>query len=112
MAAQTQEQPLRAGDSSARLKQAIDSGRTGDKIVGFDPGAAPLGTDEESAESSLGPAAQPPARDFPASAELAADPRGNERAGYRGQDRVAWPAVVAAILLVIVAVIAFIWLGR
>lgn len=33
----------------AQLKDDIDSGRTGDKIGGFDPAAAPLGTDEEAA---------------------------------------------------------------
>lgn len=33
----------------AGLKGDIDAGRTGDKTPGFDPGAAPLGTDEEAA---------------------------------------------------------------
>lgn len=31
------------------LKADIDSGRTGDKNPGFDPGLAPLGTDDEAA---------------------------------------------------------------
>ena len=31
------------------LKADIDAGRTGDKTPGFDPGAAPLGTDAEAA---------------------------------------------------------------
>lgn len=34
-------------DNPAHLKHDIDSGRTGDKAGGFDPGAAPLGTDAE-----------------------------------------------------------------
>ena len=34
-------------DNTAQLKGDIDSGRTGDKVGGFDPGAAPLGTDAE-----------------------------------------------------------------
>ncbi|HEX2560721.1 hypothetical protein [Phenylobacterium sp.] len=37
----------------AQLKDDIDSGRTGDKVGGFDPGAAPLGTDEEAGGASL-----------------------------------------------------------
>lgn len=31
----------------AQAKDAIDSGQTGDKVPGFDPAAAPLGTDDE-----------------------------------------------------------------
>ena len=34
-------------DNTAQAKHAIDSGATGDKVPGFDPAAAPLGTDEE-----------------------------------------------------------------
>lgn len=37
----------------AQLKDDIDSGRTGDKVAGLDPGAAPLGTDEEAGGASL-----------------------------------------------------------
>ena len=37
----------------ARLKGAIDEGGTRDKVPGFDPGAAPLGTDEESGGAPL-----------------------------------------------------------
>lgn len=33
----------------AEIKHDIDSGQTGDKTPGFDPGAAPLGSDEEAA---------------------------------------------------------------
>lgn len=33
----------------AEIKGDIDSGETDDKTPGFDPGAAPLGTDEEAA---------------------------------------------------------------
>ena len=35
--------------ASARLRHAIDTGRTRDKAPGLDPAAAPLGTDDESA---------------------------------------------------------------
>jgi hypothetical protein len=37
------------GPTTEQLRFAIDCGRTGDKIPGFDPAAAPLGTDEEAA---------------------------------------------------------------
>ncbi len=33
--------------NSAQLRNDIDQGRTGDKVRGFDPAAAPLGTDDE-----------------------------------------------------------------
>lgn len=33
--------------TAAQLKGDIDAGRTGDKAAGFDPAAAPLGSDEE-----------------------------------------------------------------
>src|SRR4051812_38695647 len=39
--------------NTAQLRADIDSGRTGDKIGGFDPAAAPLGTDEEAAGTPL-----------------------------------------------------------
>ena len=47
-------------ETSARLKAQIDSGRTGDKAGGFDPAAAPLGTDAEAAGArpTAGEAAQ------------------------------------------------------
>ena len=35
--------------AAARRKAAIDRGLTGDKVPGFDPAAAPLGTDAEAA---------------------------------------------------------------
>jgi hypothetical protein len=43
------------GATSAQLKHDIDSGRTGDKVGGFDPAAAPLGTDEEAGGAPLSP---------------------------------------------------------
>ena len=35
--------------TTERLRADIDSGRTGDKVAGSDPAAAPLGTDDEAA---------------------------------------------------------------
>ena len=91
---------------SHRLKQAIDSGRTGDKVPAFDAGAVPLGTDEESAGT-------PPVSDTHdgtagrsrAATEAAADPTGNDRSIYRVQDRLIWPAIVALTLIVVGAVL-------
>jgi hypothetical protein len=40
--------------TTEQLRFAIDCGRTGDKIPGFDPAAAPLGTDEEAAGTPPG----------------------------------------------------------
>lgn len=37
----------RKGATVAQLKRDIETGRTGDKVGGFDPAASPLGTDEE-----------------------------------------------------------------
>lgn len=39
----------RRGATVAQLKADIASGRTGDKVAHSDPGAAPLGTDDEAA---------------------------------------------------------------
>lgn len=41
--------------NSAQLKNDISSGRTGDKIAGFDPGASPLGTDDEAGGAPMRP---------------------------------------------------------
>lgn len=43
------DRPQPRGDTSAQLRDDIDSGRTGDKTPGLDPAAAPLGTDAEAA---------------------------------------------------------------
>jgi hypothetical protein len=55
-----------ASANAARLRDDIDSGRTGDKVPVSDPAAAPLGTDDEAAG-------------FPPGAEEIARARRNER---------------------------------
>lgn len=49
------EEPRRRGATVAQLKDDIDSGRTGDKVGGFDPGASPLGTDDEAGGAAHDP---------------------------------------------------------
>jgi hypothetical protein len=39
-----------------QLRDDIDRGRTGEKVEGSDPAAAPLGTDEEAAGTPISPA--------------------------------------------------------
>ena len=46
------------GANPAQIKGDIDSGATGDKAPGFDPGAAPLGSDEEAAGPMVSPAVE------------------------------------------------------
>ena len=41
--------PENRAPTADRLRHAIDSGRTGDKVAFPDPAAAPLGTDDEAA---------------------------------------------------------------
>jgi hypothetical protein len=86
------------------LKHAIDAGPTGDKVPGFDPGAAPLGTDEESAGTPLvSDGDDSMAGHLRAPAGLAADRKGNNRSIYRVQDRLIWPAIVVLILIAVAA---------
>jgi hypothetical protein len=97
--------------AASRSKAAIDRGLTADKVPGFDPGAAPLGTDDEAAGTPSIAVAEPPlpetARADPAG--LAADPSGTDRRRYRMQDRMIWP-VIAAVLAVIAIIVAIIFL--
>lgn len=93
--------PAGHGSSAAvRDKDAIDRGLTGDKVPGFDPGAAPLGTDDESAGTTTPAAVQPqPRAARHQAAALAADASGTDRSRYRAQDRLVWPVIVALSLL-------------
>jgi hypothetical protein len=68
------------GATSAQLKADIDAGRTGDKLTGFDPAAAPLGTDDEAGGS-------PPTPHMIAEARLAELSRPIDRRDLSGADR-------------------------
>jgi hypothetical protein len=105
-------------DAATRRRAATDRGLTADKVPGFDPAAAPLGTDAEAGgapplSEGSGAAADPPlpeaARADPAG--LAADPSGNDRSRFRMQDRMIWPAVIIAVLVVLAIIVAalFAW---
>ena len=79
--------------AAVREKAAIDSARTGDKIPGSDPAAAPLGTDEESAGNRFAP--DPKNSPKPASpTDQAADPAGTGRRDYGKQDRMVLPVIL------------------
>jgi hypothetical protein len=53
---------MSSSENAARLRADIDSGRTGDKVPGADPAAAPLGTDEEAGGTPTAPEAIAQAR--------------------------------------------------
>jgi hypothetical protein len=50
-----QEDPDGRRANVAQLRADIDSGKTGDKVGGLDPAAAPLGTDDEAAGTPPSP---------------------------------------------------------
>jgi hypothetical protein len=93
--------------AKARRTAATERGRTAGKVAGFDPAAAPLGTDAESAGAPPAPLPEAPA---PA-ADLAADPAGTERRGYRLQDRLVWPIILVMLLVAAAAAAAVYLLG-
>jgi hypothetical protein len=91
--------------AAARERAAIDGARTGDKIPGFDPAAAPLGTDEESAGNRFAP--DPKGRPVAAPpADRAADPAGIGRRDYGRQDRLILPVIALLFALVAAAIVA------
>jgi hypothetical protein len=106
--------PASRGATTAQLKNAIDSGRTGDKTPGFDPAAAPLGTDAEAggAEPSPGLIAEDLASEtagrasggpaHAASPELTPDGVSRRPSPLRVTIMAIGLAVLAAVLLVVV----------
>lgn len=96
-------------DNVAQLHGDINKGRTGDKVAGNDPAAAPLGTDEEAAGT-------PPSGPEVAAARRAerkpdADPApnaanpGQTPTGRAGSDINLMPFVTAAILAAVLALV-------
>jgi hypothetical protein len=107
------DETARRGATSAQLRDDIDSGRTGDKAPGFDPAAAPLGTDEEAGGTP--PSPELIARARAAEARITADPRPNAaepalapdarvaKGASRGAPDGVMMAVLVGLLVVIVA---------
>jgi hypothetical protein len=90
--------------TTQQLKNDIDTGKTGDKInEGFDPGAAPLGTDDEASGSAPTPREVEVARMLERG-DAAAQPAGqSQRNPERG-----FPAVLliaSGLLVLILAVL-------
>ncbi len=105
---------LRASPTTAELKGDIDSGRTGDKVGGVDPAAAPLGTDAEAAGTPAAGGevavarrqertAKPSANRNAAEPELAPDGRMNQSA----------PVIIGVVLGMAAAILlgVFLWMA-
>jgi hypothetical protein len=75
--------------TTEQLRRDIDSGRTGDKVAGSDPAAAPLGTDEEAAGTAPDPNVVAAARQQERAQPVPAPARTSGA-------RVAWLLVIAA----------------
>lgn len=93
--------------NAAQEKARIDRGAESDKVPGFDPGAAPLGTDEEAAGTPTRPRAPPPptgARPQPGLTPAPGDSIAPDAAPYKGRPNAAWPiAIMVAVLVVALA---------
>lgn len=63
------------GGTVDQLRADIDHGRTGDKVAGSDPAAAPLGTDEEAAGTPVSSKQAAAARLHETASEHPRDPR-------------------------------------
>ena len=92
----------RRGATPLQLKDDIDSGRTGDKVAMFDPGAAPFGTDEEAAGTPTPALAL--AEDRREKLRIGATVRAAERASRTGW-RLPFMALAAALLVVVAALL-------
>lgn len=86
--------------NASQLKSAIDAGRQSDKIAGFDPAAAPLGTDEEAA-GTPSPAMANDAAAVPRPPGQTVDPADSIAPDADGRQRS--PAVRNALLIAVIA---------
>jgi len=87
-------------ETSAQLRNAIDSGRTRDRIAMLDPAAAPLGTDDEAAGT-------PPKRH---SIQEAAHHEMGRRLPEAAEVKSGWIGPLA-VLLIVAAIGLAVWLG-
>ena len=104
----------------AQLQDDIQSGRTGDKAPGFDPAAAPLGTDDEAGGSPVQPTevraaraaerASKPQQARPNASEPSRAPDGGPSRGL-GTLEVLWMLMLGLVGLTIFASIMIVSLG-
>ena len=100
-----QTKPLNAPQQQAR----IDRGEEGDKVPGFDPSAAPLGTDEEAAGTpTLQHPARPPsnARPQPGFTPRPDDSIAPDAAPHKGRAGATW-AIAVVIAAAVIALACF-----
>ena len=96
-------------DNTQQLKSDIDTGRTGDKIdQGYDPGLAPLGTDDEAAGHRNTPAQVRMARQLEGGSAASQPAEQGDRNPKRGFPAV-W-IVAAAVIVVLIAVVLAAWM--
>ena len=91
------------GAAAAELREAIDAGRTGDKVPGSDPATVPLGTDDEAAGTPPTPAE--------VSRALRQETAGPQVRPPREHMGAAW-VLVAVTVLVGLVVLGFAFAGR
>jgi hypothetical protein len=93
--------------NASQQRARIDRGEQGDKVPGFDPAAAPLGTDAEAAGTPTPEVALPPpgdARPQPGFAPAPEDSIAPDASPSKPRVAVGWPAaVVAAVAAVALA---------
>jgi hypothetical protein len=85
------------GATVDQLRGDVDRGRTGDKVAGSDPAAAPLGADEEAAGTPVSSQQVAAARRHETSAERATEP---------GSPGGTWLALIIFVFLALVGVLA------
>jgi hypothetical protein len=95
------------------LRRDIDSGRTGDKAPGFDPAAAPLGTDEEAAGTPPSAAEIEQARRLERRSDILDVPNAvaPERTPNGAPRRPVSPVLIMIAISVIIAVMAALFFG-
>ena len=97
------------GAQSARLRDDIDRGSTGDKVAFSDPAAAPLGTDAEPGGSPTELGAMAEARKAEGESKEPRQPKKSPAELQRTSHP--RPLVTVAVLAVVIAGLALIWVG-
>jgi hypothetical protein len=102
------------GDTVAQLQHDIDSEQTGAKASGFDPAAAPLGTDDEAAGTPPSPEVVAQARVLERRSGLDTN-RNATKSALASEERAGvethWPLIAAFLAILIMACIGAVILG-